>query len=270
MSLTSYRAAPPRVTDFAGSPPSPASRGPPHGRREPGAGRRRAACAACVGQGPGPLAHGARLARRGPYSSFGGVVNPLAARIREGAAAPARGREAGGSRPAAYASIGCCGRVVRCARKARLSPSQMARKLLDDCFAHDKKRLRHDAALAILKERVAPVVGPGAHAPGRGGRPHPGGGGHGAAAGAGAHQCGRRRLLVRRGRLRRRRPGASLPSRGGRRQAIRWRSGRGQGRRRAHLHGRRHAGGPRHRRHAGGRAHRDGRRPRPWWPSLPG
>ncbi len=35
----------------------------------------------------------------------------------------------------------------------------MARKLLDDCFAHDKKRLRHDAALAILKERVAPVVG---------------------------------------------------------------------------------------------------------------
>jgi molybdopterin molybdotransferase len=36
----------------------------------------------------------------------------------------------------------------------------MARKLLDDCFAHDRKRLLHDAALAILKERVAPVVGP--------------------------------------------------------------------------------------------------------------
>jgi molybdopterin molybdotransferase len=32
-------------------------------------------------------------------------------------------------------------------------------KLLDDCFAHDGKRLRHDAALAILKERVRPVVG---------------------------------------------------------------------------------------------------------------
>jgi molybdopterin molybdotransferase len=35
----------------------------------------------------------------------------------------------------------------------------MQNKLLDDCFAHDKKRLRHDAALAILKERVRPVVG---------------------------------------------------------------------------------------------------------------
>ena len=36
----------------------------------------------------------------------------------------------------------------------------MQNKLLDDCFAHDKKRLRHDAALAILKERVRPVVDP--------------------------------------------------------------------------------------------------------------
>ena len=33
----------------------------------------------------------------------------------------------------------------------------MQNKLLDDCFAHDKKRLRHDAALAILKERMRPV-----------------------------------------------------------------------------------------------------------------
>jgi molybdopterin molybdotransferase len=32
-------------------------------------------------------------------------------------------------------------------------------KLIDDCFAHDKKRLRHDEALAILKGRVAPVTG---------------------------------------------------------------------------------------------------------------
>jgi molybdopterin molybdotransferase len=32
-------------------------------------------------------------------------------------------------------------------------------RLLDDCFAHDKKRLRHTEALAILKERVRPVVG---------------------------------------------------------------------------------------------------------------
>ena len=35
----------------------------------------------------------------------------------------------------------------------------MQNKLLDDCFAHDKKRLRHDVALAILRERVRPVVG---------------------------------------------------------------------------------------------------------------
>src|SRR6516225_4857497 len=32
-------------------------------------------------------------------------------------------------------------------------------KLLDDCFAHDKRRLRHDEALAILKERVQPAAG---------------------------------------------------------------------------------------------------------------
>ena len=32
------------------------------------------------------------------------------------------------------------------------------KKLLDDCFAHDKKRLRHDEALAILKQRVGPVA----------------------------------------------------------------------------------------------------------------
>ena len=33
-------------------------------------------------------------------------------------------------------------------------------KLIDDCFAHDGKRLRHDQALAILKERVRPVAAP--------------------------------------------------------------------------------------------------------------
>src|SRR5262245_158005 len=33
------------------------------------------------------------------------------------------------------------------------------RKLEDDCFAHDRRRLRHDEALAILKARVRPVVG---------------------------------------------------------------------------------------------------------------
>ena len=32
------------------------------------------------------------------------------------------------------------------------------KKLLDDCFAHDKKRMRHDEALRILKQRVGPVA----------------------------------------------------------------------------------------------------------------
>jgi molybdopterin molybdotransferase len=31
-------------------------------------------------------------------------------------------------------------------------------KLLDDCFAHDKTRMRHDEALRILKQRIAPVA----------------------------------------------------------------------------------------------------------------
>ena len=30
--------------------------------------------------------------------------------------------------------------------------------LLDDCFAHDKKRLRHEEALAILRQRASPIV----------------------------------------------------------------------------------------------------------------
>jgi molybdopterin molybdotransferase len=33
-----------------------------------------------------------------------------------------------------------------------------AAKLLDDCFAHDKKRLLHDEAIRILQERVSPVA----------------------------------------------------------------------------------------------------------------
>jgi molybdopterin molybdotransferase len=32
-------------------------------------------------------------------------------------------------------------------------------KLVDDCFVHDKKRLLHDEALAILKQRIVPVAG---------------------------------------------------------------------------------------------------------------
>jgi molybdopterin molybdotransferase len=35
----------------------------------------------------------------------------------------------------------------------------MTNKLLDDCFGHDKKRLRHGEALAVLKQRIAPVAG---------------------------------------------------------------------------------------------------------------
>jgi molybdopterin molybdotransferase len=34
----------------------------------------------------------------------------------------------------------------------------MTNKLLDDCFRHDRKRLRHGEALAILKQRVGPVA----------------------------------------------------------------------------------------------------------------
>lgn len=33
-----------------------------------------------------------------------------------------------------------------------------ARRLLDDCFLHDKDRLRHDEVLALLEERLSPVA----------------------------------------------------------------------------------------------------------------
>ncbi len=35
----------------------------------------------------------------------------------------------------------------------------MARKLIDDCFLHDRDRMRHDEAIALLRERVRPVTG---------------------------------------------------------------------------------------------------------------
>ena len=35
----------------------------------------------------------------------------------------------------------------------------MTRKLLDDCFLHDKDRLRHDDAVALIIERLSPVAG---------------------------------------------------------------------------------------------------------------
>ena len=34
-----------------------------------------------------------------------------------------------------------------------------ARRLLDDCFLHDRDRMRHDDAVALLRERVAPITG---------------------------------------------------------------------------------------------------------------
>lgn len=39
------------------------------------------------------------------------------------------------------------------------APQQRPRKLRDDCFVHDQERLTHAQALAILRQRVAPVVG---------------------------------------------------------------------------------------------------------------
>ena len=38
-------------------------------------------------------------------------------------------------------------------------PDLVAGKLLDDCFLHDKDRLRHDEAIAILRERLQPIAG---------------------------------------------------------------------------------------------------------------
>jgi molybdopterin molybdotransferase len=34
-----------------------------------------------------------------------------------------------------------------------------ARKLVDDCFVHDRDRLRHDEVIALLRDRLHPVVG---------------------------------------------------------------------------------------------------------------
>ena len=35
----------------------------------------------------------------------------------------------------------------------------MARRLLNDCFLHDKERMRHDEAVALLRERLQPITG---------------------------------------------------------------------------------------------------------------
>ena len=74
---------------LAGSPPSPASRAPPQGGGSPGRATSGCLCRLCAA-GTWAVGQGARRARRGPYSSFGRVVNPLAPRIRDGTAASAR------------------------------------------------------------------------------------------------------------------------------------------------------------------------------------
>jgi molybdopterin molybdotransferase len=43
--------------------------------------------------------------------------------------------------------------------EARRLHNGMDKKLLDDCFLSDRPRLRHDEALAILRDRVRPLVG---------------------------------------------------------------------------------------------------------------
>ena len=39
-----------------------------------------------------------------------------------------------------------------------MSSNEGQRRLLDDCFLHDKDRLRHDEALALLEQRVSPIA----------------------------------------------------------------------------------------------------------------
>ena len=54
--------------------------------------------------------------------------------------------------------IGCMRPVTVPLGQQGAAPMTQTTKLLDDCFAHDKKRLRHEEALSILKQRIAPVV----------------------------------------------------------------------------------------------------------------
>jgi len=39
-----------------------------------------------------------------------------------------------------------------------MSPNDGQRRLLDDCFLHDKDRLRHEEALALLQQRISPIA----------------------------------------------------------------------------------------------------------------
>ena len=65
------------------------------------------------------------------------------------------GEEADGS---ARLSSGRYRRHGRLHRRPFEAWSGMTMKLADDCFFHDKDRMPHDEALAILKSRVRPVV----------------------------------------------------------------------------------------------------------------
>lgn len=51
------------------------------------------------------------------------------------------------------------GPAVGAPYRSGLSRQSMPKKLLDDCFLHDKDRLRHDDAVALLKARITPVTG---------------------------------------------------------------------------------------------------------------
>ena len=110
-----------------------------------------------------------------------------------------------------------------------------ANKLLDDCFAHDKKRLRHARSAGDPARAGAAGGRRGTRRPGRVGRAHPGGGGGGTAAGTGAYQRRRGRLLLCGERLRRRGRRASWSSKAGLRPGIPWRAGPSRARRRASL-----------------------------------
>jgi len=46
-------------------------------------------------------------------------------------------------------------------KQSLVASSQPPLRLLDDCFLHDKDRLRHDQAIDILKSNAAPTVGKG-------------------------------------------------------------------------------------------------------------
>src|SRR3712207_1506093 len=57
------------------------------------------------------------------------------------------------------ASTTCPGSPISSCAIAGSSDAMRQPRLLDDCFVTDKARMRHDEALALLRARLAPVVG---------------------------------------------------------------------------------------------------------------